>query len=341
MNYYPHSCVWELTLTCNMNCMHCGSRAGKARTDELTLEESLDISQQLIDMGLKRITLIGGEIFTNDFWHIVAKKFVDNGVSTNIITNAYLMGEKQLQQIRDSGIKMVCISLDGMENTHNKIRGRSDSFSRIKDAVKKIQNMGLQTSIVTTVMNLNIDELEDIYKFIVDSKIDAWQIQLATPMGNASDNDLLIPPSRVPEIIKFIHSKRKLGEILVMPGDDVGYYTKEEPELRGYPGEPFIYNGCMAGKYVVGIDSVGNVKGCESLYDDKFIEGNLRNESLETIWNKEGAFSYNRNFSVDKLTGSCAGCDMGRYCAGGCRQMCYFTTGEYYNNPYCAYHMDK
>ena len=61
----------------------------------------------------------------------------------------------------------------------------------------------------------------------------------------------------------------------------------------------------------------------------------------ETIWNKEGAFSYNRNFSVDKLTGSCAGCDMGRYCAGGCRQMCYFTTGEYYNNPYCAYHMDK
>ena len=32
--YYPRQAVWEMTLRCNMNCMHCGSRAGKARQDE-------------------------------------------------------------------------------------------------------------------------------------------------------------------------------------------------------------------------------------------------------------------------------------------------------------------
>lgn len=63
MKYYPRQAVWEMTLKCNMNCRHCGSRAGKQRENELTLDECLDIAQQLIDMGLEYITLIGGEIF--------------------------------------------------------------------------------------------------------------------------------------------------------------------------------------------------------------------------------------------------------------------------------------
>ncbi len=334
--YYPRQAVWEMTLRCNMNCMHCGSRAGKARQDELTLEECKDIAKQLIDMGLEQITLIGGEIFTLDFWHIIARQFVDNGVSTNIITNAYLLGDKQLEQIEKSGIKMVAVSIDGTEETHNLIRGKKDSFERAIKALDILKEKGYQTSVVTTVMKLNIDQLEELYKIFKDHKVDAWQIQLATPMGNASDNDLLVEPERVKDIIDFIVDKRNESDMVIFPGDDIGYYNEKEEELRGYPGESFIFNGCGAGLFVVGIDSVGNVKGCESLYDDKFIEGNLRKESLEEIWNKEGAFSYNRDFTPDKLTGKCKNCEMGKYCAGGCRQMCYFTSGEYYNNMYCA-----
>lgn len=334
--YYPRQAVWEMTLRCNMNCMHCGSRAGKARQDELTLEECKDIAKQLIDMGLEQITLIGGEIFTLDFWHIIARQFVDNGVSTNIITNAYLLGDKQLEQIEKSGIKMVAVSIDGTEKTHNLIRGKKDSFERAIKALDILKEKGYQTSVVTTVMKLNIDQLEELYKIFKDHKVDAWQIQLATPMGNASDNDLLVEPERVKDIIDFIVDKRNESDMVIFPGDDIGYYNEKEEELRGYPGESFIFNGCGAGLFVVGIDSVGNVKGCESLYDDKFIEGNLRKESLEEIWNKEGAFSYNRDFTPDKLTGKCKNCEMGKYCAGGCRQMCYFTSGEYYNNMYCA-----
>ena len=334
--YYPRQAVWEMTLRCNMNCMHCGSRAGKARQDELTLEECKDIAKQLIYMGLEQITLIGGEIFTLDFWHIIARQFVDNGVSTNIITNAYLLGDKQLEQIEKSGIKMVAVSIDGTEETHNLIRGKKDSFERAIKALDILKEKGYQTSVVTTVMKLNIDQLEELYKIFKDHKVDAWQIQLATPMGNASDNDLLVEPERVKDIIDFIVDKRNESDMVIFPGDDIGYYNEKEEELRGYPGESFIFNGCGAGLFVVGIDSVGNVKGCESLYDDKFIEGNLRKESLEEIWNKEGAFSYNRDFTPDKLTGKCKNCEMGKYCAGGCRQMCYFTSGEYYNNMYCA-----
>ena len=64
---------------------------------------------------------------------------------------------------------------------------------------------------------------------------------------------------------------------------------------------------------------IGNIKGCESLYSDEFIEGNLREESLSEIWYKEDNFAYNRNFDISMLTGSCKGCDKGAICRGGQR----------------------
>lgn len=342
MNYVPRQAVWELTLTCNMSCLHCGSRAGKSRNNELTLDECLDIAQQLIDLGLEYITLIGGEIFTHKDWHIIARKFVDAGVSTNIITNAYLMGDRQLEQLKKSGIEMVGISLDGMEETHNKIRGKKDSFQRVDYALTKLKQEGFKTSIITTVLDMNVDELEDMYKFIEAHDVYAWQIQLANPMGNASDHvEFLIDPKRVPGIIKFIREKKELGKVRVIPGDCVGYFDENEEAIRGYNKVNAPFSGCGAGLCVIGLDSVGNVKGCESLYDDKFIEGNLRNESLKKIWTKEGNFAYNRGFTPDKVTGHCAGCDKASVCAGGCRSMSYFTTGNYYDNPYCCYRLSK
>jgi len=95
--------------------------------------------------------------------------------------------------------------------------------------------------------------------------------------------------------------------------------------------------GCMAGLQVIGIDSVGNVRGCQSLYSDKFIEGNLRNESLASIWNKENAFAYNRNFKPEMLRGKCGTCDQSSQCAGGCRQLSYFISGSCYESIYCNY----
>lgn len=85
------------------------------------------------------------------------------------------------------------------------------------------------------------------------------------------------------------------------------------------------------------VASVGNIKGCQSIYSDDFIEGNIREESLKEIWNKEGNFAYNRNFDISQLTGNCADCDKGAIYRGGCRASCFFNQGTNYENTYCLY----
>ena len=62
--YKPIYAVWEITLACDLACRHCGSRAGRDRPDELTTEECLDLVDQMAALGVKEVSLIGGEAST-------------------------------------------------------------------------------------------------------------------------------------------------------------------------------------------------------------------------------------------------------------------------------------
>ncbi len=157
-------------------------------------------------------------------------------------------------------------------------------------------------------------------------------------MGNMAQNrQLALDPAKMTLVTKFIREKGDRQEIKIRPGDNVGYYDAHEIYLRTEPGAVCSWQGCQAGLRVVGIDSVGNVKGCESIYSDEFIEGDLRTESIEQIWTREGNFAYNRQFDVSMLKGVCAGCDKAARCRGGCRGTCYFTKGSLFENGYCCY----
>lgn len=339
IKYYPQYAVFELSLRCNMRCKHCGSRAGAPRVNELTIPECLDIAAQLIEMGLERITLIGGEILLLPDWDQVARKFVAHNVVTSIITNGYQLDAQAAQQIKDTGINSVAISLDGFQHTHNQIRGRADAFAKVTQAFTHLQAANVPFSAVTTVLASNINELELIHDYLVAQGAFAWQLQLASPMGNAADDrSALISPQQIAPLIAFIKAKQRLGQIRICIGDNLRF--KENCAIEDSyhsSGGCSQWFGCMAGLLVVGIDSIGNVRGCESLCDDKFIEGNLRNESLAQIWHKKGAFAYNRDYQPELLQGKCSACDKAAWCGGGCRQLSYFTTGCCHASLYCNY----
>lgn len=336
--YRPEFCVWELTLKCNMKCRHCGSMAGKARENELTVDECLNVAEQLADLGCKQVTLIGGEVFLYEGWEKISRKLSDNGVDVNLITNSFLLGDEQIAQIKYARLTNVGISLDGMEDNHNNMRNISTSFKKVMEAFDILNREGIPIAVVTSLINRNFEDLSPMHDLLIEKGIKLWQIQIVNPMGNMADKkNLLLDPAKVPLITRFIREKRNEQKIVIYAGDNIGYFDENELYLRSQPGTICEWSGCQAGLRVVGIDSTGNVKGCESLCSDEFIEGNLREESLSTIWYKEGNFAYNRNFDINMLTGSCENCDKGAICRGGCRGACYFTTDSKFENPYCCY----
>jgi radical SAM protein with 4Fe4S-binding SPASM domain len=337
-DYVPEHAVWELTLRCNMKCLHCGSSAGRARANELTVEECLHVADDLLRLGCRQITFIGGEIFLYRGWEKVARRMSDGGAKVNIITNGWLMGAEEIAQIKDAKLSNVGISLDGMEENHDRIRRKKGSYRKVLAAFEMLRQADIPTAVVTSLLDFNVPDLDQMYSLLVANQVDIWQLQIVTGMGNiAGKEGYLLDPAKVGQITQFIREKSRSGVIRVCAGDDIGYFDEHEAYIRSRPGTISVWNGCKAGIRVVGIDSVGNVKGCESIYSDKFIEGNLRKESLEEIWTKEGNFAYNRNFNTSMLSGACAVCDKGSLCRGGCRGSNYFSSGSLFESRYCSY----
>ena len=337
--YYPKYVVWEVTFACNMNCLHCGSIAGggKTRPNELNTDEVLDVCDQLAELGTEWVTLAGGELFLRKDWHLIVKRLKEHNIKVSIITNGWLL-EKNIKLLKEVRPDYVAISIDGIGETHDFIRQKPGSFERASKGLDLLKENNLGSGVVTCISRINIHQLEQLYDFLKTKSITSWQMQLIISEGRGKLKPEWIPTfDDLHTLINFIAHKRQVSNFLIYPGDNIGYYTPYEEYIR-YSN----WKGCFAGILAMGIEADGGIKGCLSLCpelfkDNPFVEGNLREESIEKIWNRKGAFSYNRNFDKRKVKGFCKQCKNLDDCRCGCISTAYAITKSRYKAEYCLY----
>jgi radical SAM protein with 4Fe4S-binding SPASM domain len=346
VGFAPRACVWELTLSCNLRCKHCGSFAGSRRDDEMSLEENLGVADQLAALGCRRVTLSGGEPTLNPDWDRIGKRLADHCIKVNLISNGWHWNASHVERAKSAGFCGAAFSLDGFEREHDEFR-QPGSFDRVVAAIDACVAGGLPVAVNTTVNKLNQSILRPLRDFIAERGAFSMQVQLATPSGNMGlHRDLVVDPADlvwlVPELAAICRLNTR--KFFAVAADDIGYYGKPEQGLRDDGGELPFWIGCRAGCQVVGIESNGSVKGCLSLPssmhgETRFVEGNLRDKPLAEIWQSEGAFAYNRKWSESQLTGFCRVCRYREFCRGGCTWTVYCHKGEGgEGNPFCFYY---
>lgn len=344
LGYKPYQVVWELTLACNLNCRHCGSRAGTPRPDELTGPEALRLCKDLADLGTRRVTLGGGEPTLREDWPLITEALVSRGIRVNLLSNGRTWNRTLARRGKLFGLESVAFSLDGCEVTHEYIRRVPGQFEALLQAIDETVAEGLRVGVVTQLNRKNLAELEELGRILEAHGVANWQLQLGTPSGNMADHaDLVLDPKDMLDMIPRIARLRKAGgRPRIHVGDNIGYYGPYEQDLRDQGGAIPFWIGCRAGLTVLGIESNGNIKGCLSLpsernEEDRFVEGNIRQRSLKDIWEDPDGFAYNRKFTVDRLHGFCRTCDYAEACRGGCSWTSFSHTGACGGNPHC-YH---
>ncbi|HEX7507158.1 MAG TPA: radical SAM protein, partial [Polyangia bacterium] len=346
VGYSPRACVWELTLSCNLRCKHCGSFAGSRRDDEMSLEENLKVADQLAALGCRRVTLSGGEPTLNPDWDRIGKRLADHCIKVNLISNGWNWNATHVERAKAAGFCGAAFSLDGFQREHDEFR-QAGSFDRVVAAIDACVAGDLPVAVNTTVNKLNQHILRRLRDFIAERGAFSMQVQLATASGNMGlHRDLVVDPADlvwlVPELAAICRQNTR--KFFAVAADDIGYYGKPEPGLRDDGGELPFWIGCRAGCQVVGIESNGNVKGCLSLPssmhgETRFVEGNLRDKPLAEIWQSEDAFAYNRKWSESQLTGFCRVCRYRDFCRGGCTWTVHCHKGDGgEGNPFCFYY---
>jgi radical SAM protein with 4Fe4S-binding SPASM domain len=338
VNDRPIYAVWELTLKCDLACRHCGSRAGAARPDELSLDEALDLVRQLAALGVRETTLIGGEAYLYEGWTEVIREIRRQGMQSSLVTAGRGFTLERARAAKEAGLQTVSVSLDGDETTHDRLRALPGAFRAARAALASARSAGLPVAVNTQVNRLSLPHLESLFDLVVESSAHGWQIQLTVPAGRAADEpEVILQPYDLLELFPRLAALKERCDaqrIKFLAGNNLGYFGPYDHILRQM--SPCGHSSsCSAGRLGIGIEANGDIKGCPSLPTEGWVGGNVRQHSLLDIWQRSSALRYNRDRTVADLWGYCQTCYYADECRGGCTWMSSSLFGRPGNNPYC------
>jgi radical SAM protein with 4Fe4S-binding SPASM domain len=319
------------------------------RDDELSTEEMFEVADHLVRLGTREVTLIGGEAYLRSDVYRLVDHLARQHVRVTMQTGGRGLTLERAKKFKAAGLSAVGVSIDGPADVHDVLRASPGSHEAAMRAVANVRAAKLPVTSNSQVNRLNAHRLRETARMLEDAGVQVWRAQLTAPMGRAADHpEWILQPYMVLEVIdtlaeiqrdaleraraKGIPMQRAFNVAL---GNNLGYFGPHEQLLRSRPGrEDRHWQGCKAGQYVMGIESDGTVKGCPSLPTAPYTGGNVRELTLEKIWDAE-QIAFTRDRGTSELWGFCKDCYYADTCRAGCSFTAHSTLGRRGNMPFC------
>ena len=277
----------ELTSRCNMKCQHCGSDCGNdVGNEELTTDQWCQfikkLSQAYDDFRVK-IFITGGEpLLRKDFNEIAIALYLSR-FEWGITTNGLLLNDNEkIRALYALGMRTVSLSIDGIAETHDSLRGVTGAFEQTISTLKKLIAFGKFKSVqVTTVVNKkNIAELPDLYDMFRGLGLRDWRIASIDPIGRAENaKDLLLDVEDYEKLFTFITRVRRVNSINIQYGCSHYVPYSFEFDLRDMP-----YH-CGAGEFVASVLSNGDIYSCVDIERrSELVQGNILRDDFVKVW---------------------------------------------------------
>lgn len=335
----PAMAVWEFTLACDQQCKACGPRAGMARDDELGTEEALRLVDELAELGVGEVVLIGGEAYLRADVLLVIRRIRERGMSCSLTTGGLGLTRTRADALVEAGVQLVSVSIDGLEATHDALRGTPGGWRRCFEALAHCRAAGAAIAANTQINRRSWRELDALCDRLGAAGISAWQMFLTMPHGNAADHpELILQPHELLELFPAIDrviDRCARHKIRFWPGNNLGYFGPYEEKLRRLQQDDGFYKGCSAGRTGLGIAADGTIKSCPSVGGAVNSGGNWRDHGLRALWERAPEIRYVERRTLDDLWGYCRECYYAETCMAGCTAMSEPLLGRPGNNPYC------
>lgn len=275
----------RVTESCNSRCTTCYAWKNKPE-GELTTEEIKEALHQLKEVGIRNVVFIGGEpLLRKDIGALVKESSLLGFENRIIVTNGLLLKDKAEELLRN-GITHITVSIDGVGETDDKIRGVPNSFARAVEGIRTVQrlkkdmDLDVAVTIITTILlNQNVEEIPKLVE--LSRSLDAyWLFNLLDPnldifKGIPFSTLLEQNKEKIDETIDYLEKTCKQYPQLISSCDHMLEFARSY--LKGENRYDFH---CVHGYKMVYLGSHGEVYlGCYAL--DPI--GNIRKNKLREI----------------------------------------------------------
>jgi len=319
---FPLNITLFLTLRCNAKCSMCNLRPLLNQNPgvELTFSEIKDLVTQVAPKKPGFI-LFGGEPFLRkDILDILAL-VKDHGMTCGIFTNGLPMKEESIKKMVRLGLDFVAFSLQGPEEIHNRIVGIPIAYDRLRRNVELFLKHRDKTGVLihSTISADNAGYLEEMVTIAKELGVDAMRFGHPTFFtgGDIRANDRYWSrhfPGEDFRAISWLYTPgeegREIAERIIAlkkrRGDSVSFTPElDDQEVRVWYSDHFVSSRkCVFAWRGLFIYPNGDVCPCESFY---YPMGNIREMTLEEIWNSEKYRHFRRQLKKGLFPG-CARC---------------------------------
>jgi heme b synthase len=321
--------AWEVTRSCNLNCVHCRAAASCGPyPGELSTEKCFQLIDEITAVSSPVIILTGGEPLLRPDIFDIAAYGTNKGLRMVMATNGTLVNMVTAKKMIQSGIKRVSISIDGKDaSSHDAFRGEKGAFAGAMTGIDAMKEAGMEFQINTTITTANLKQIKDILELAKKLGAAAHHIFLLVPTGRGRDLAYqAITAAEYEETLLWFHQESLNCSIQLKATCAPHYFrilhqqkgkVKEREKPTGHFHE--MTRGCLGGISFCFISHVGQVQPCGYL---ELNCGNVQKQSFTDIWENSEVFRK---------------CEFIKVC-GGCRARAYEATGDYLaEEPLCLY----
>jgi radical SAM protein with 4Fe4S-binding SPASM domain len=343
--FLPKWIAWETTRKCNLNCVHCRCSSDlDSPSGDFTTERALALIDDIATFVKPVLVLSGGEPLMRPDLFDIATHGTSRGFRMCVATNGVFITDETCLRMKDAGIRMVSLSLDGPDAaTHDDFRRVSGAFDATVRAAGRLKAHGIPFLINSSFAKRNRHAIGDTFRMAKSLGATAWYMFMIVPTGRGEEMfDELITQPDYDEILEWHYEQEKIEHDILMRPTCAPHYYRVVPQLAARDGSHFkrrdltfstgAGKGCVAGQTICLIDAFGNVRPCSYMEQ---VAGNVFEQPFRKIWEESPLLLRMRDF--ESYGGRCGACEFRNVC-GGCRARAFAVHGDpFAEEPFCDY----
>ena len=177
----PTTIAILLTELCNARCVHCDIWKNRGKEDSPKVEQWKEFLKDLRRwLGPVQVTFTGGEALLKPFAVELVEYASSLGLFVEHLTHGYWDDQSKIEKLALARPWRVTISVDGVGETHTRIRGREKFFEKTSTTIQTLQRVrkenGLEFTIrlKTVIMEHNLENVGEVAKFAHQDRMDVF-----------------------------------------------------------------------------------------------------------------------------------------------------------------------
>ena len=216
----PVSIIILLTENCNAKCVHCDIWKNRYKEDTTKEHWQAALTDLRRWLGRVHVAISGGEALIKPFAVDLVKHAHDLGLFLEILTHGYWEDQSKIERLALARPWKVTMSLDGMGETHTKVRGRPNFWERSMRSLETLKRMrkehdlGYIIRLKNVIMDHNLHDTVELARFAQQDGVEIFFQAIEQNYNTPEDSQWFLHSENWPkDTAKAIANVRQLVEM--------------------------------------------------------------------------------------------------------------------------------